>query len=129
MVDQSKSEILFEYRWVIVREIDRINRQTQTIASLDARVMKLRGLATPFLQEMRKDKKRNKKAKHWLEWWRYLSDNEYWLYEKGPRWVRWKQFELLIALFHDVGVFLEDAIPWENITLEGVETEGEVIEV
>lgn len=111
---------------MIVREIDRVNRQGQDIASLDARVMKLRGLAAPFLREMKNDGgDREQRAEAWLGAWDHVTETPWYLYTKGPRWVRWKQFELLVALFHEVGVFLEDAIPWEKLTMFGVEGQSD----
>lgn len=104
-----QNEILFQYSWAVVRELDRINRSSQKTVSLDARIHKLRAMAEPYL--MSSDGNVKPDYEDWYEKWEDLDPEEF----KVPKEVRWKQLRLLIQLFHREGVFEEEGLHWEDI--------------
>lgn len=114
---QGKQEILFEYAWAVVREIDRINRASQVGVPLDARIHKLRAMAEPFLYDG-KGEVREEKAS-WVEAWEEVSADET---AKNRHEVRWRQFRLLIRLFHGEGMFLDRGVSWERLAFAEMDT-------
>lgn len=107
---KSQNEVLFQYSWAIVREIDRINRSSQKTVSLDQRIHKLRGMAEPFLRNKDTGEVREE-YEGWIEEWDHAGEEA-----QVPKEVRWEQFALLIRLFHREGIFEEESIHWGDIT-------------
>lgn len=110
---QSQTDILFEFKWTLIRKIDRVNRK-EIPGGLHSKILELRNLAQPFLVN-EKLEPRDDYARRWLRKWEETKpDNPEELSADVLRRIRWRQHRLLIDLFHRKGAFTTEKIPVDN---------------
>lgn len=117
------NNLRFELQWAIIREVDRINRQSQVSVSLAKRIRKLKGFADYLIADSQNPFKANDKddvAKAFYEKWEELEkDDRRASNNRLRREVEWEQYGLLMLLFKHYNLFSEMTVPFEHIgTLE-----------